>query len=254
MDFIKETVLEKLAQHGYPLKPKGLDPEAGEPSQELKDFSKTVYSSEYASPRLEEKFRKSITEGHTTYTMLSGVECAYGGTWPCYLYKIEQYGPTQKDYYWHSWQSCTWESRYLWPEKGKNWEQEETINIGKQSLRVAGQEYVPSCVPGLSRPKYPSEYDDRVKIKYPYSRRNLRDRLGGTSYDFAFLWDLMVNRGSSFAMKVLKAQQLASLQNKEPEWEDLKKEVKTLIQQGEKGKNNAQNLIKNYLANRRQHS
>ena len=144
---------------------------------------------------------------------------------------------------------------YTWhATREKGWWHEESINIGEQSRRIAGQEYVPSRVPGLSEPKYPSYYDDRVKIKYPYSRRNLRNELGGTPHDFAFLWDLMLYKGEDFAMKVMKAQQAVALQNKKPEWKNLKKEVKTLIQQGEKGKNNAQNLIKNYLANRRQHS
>ena len=255
MDFIKEATLEKLAQHGYPLRQEGLDPEMGEPSQELKDFCKSVYSSRDASPRVEEKLCKSIKENNTTYTILSGVECAYGGRWPCYLYRIEQSSPTEGDNYdyWHNCQSCTWESRYIWSEQA-GWEQEESINIGRLSWRVRGQEYVPSIVPGLSRPKYPSHYDDRVKIKYPYSRKCVKDRLGGTPYDFAFLWDLMVNWGSTFATKVMKAQQAVALQIQKPEWEDLKKEVKGLIRQGETGKNKAQNLIRNYLANERQRS
>ena len=188
MDFIKEAVLTKLANYGYPLRQEGLDPEAGEPSQELKDFSKTVYSSEYGSPRIEEKFTQSVTEAHTTYTVLSGVDCAYGGKWPCYQYQIEQNGPTQKDYYWHKYQSCTWKSRYIWSADA-GWEQEESINIGERSYQVRGIEYTSEgCYyPGHVRPRYPTSYDDRVELKYPYSRRMVADRLGGNPYDFAFL-------------------------------------------------------------------
>ena len=249
MDFIKETVLEKLTQHGHSLRQEGLDPEMGEPSQELKDFCKTVYSSHYASPRVEEKFCKSIKEENTTYTMLSGVECAYGGRWPYYLYRIEQSGPTEGDNYdyWHNCQSCTWESRNIWSEE-EGWEQEEAINIGRLSWRVHGQEYVPSCVPGLFKPKYPSHYDDRVELKYPYSRKSVGDRLGGTPYDFAFLWVLMVNRGSILALKVLQAQHKAAQRNAKPEWQEIKKIAHNL---GPQGKQKIQRLVKEFLTRER---
>jgi len=265
MDFIKETVLEKLEKHGYRLKQKGLDPEMGGPSKELQDFCKTVYCSEYTPPSMADKLCKCVREGNTIYTMLSGAKIGYGDKSPCYLYRIEQSAPLQEGYYWREWQSCTWESEYTWSgemkpkytlhaEREKGWWHEESINIGEQSRRIAGQEYVPSRVPGLSEPKYPSYYDDRVKIKYPYSRRNLRNELGGTPHDFAFLWDLMLYKGEDFAMKVMKAQEAVALHNKEAKWKELKKEAKELIQQGENGKLKAQNLIRNYLATKGQRS
>ena len=93
-----------------------------------------------------------------------------------------------------------------------------------------------------------------MKINYPYSRRCVRDELGGTPQDFAFLWDLMVNQGEYMAMKVMKAQEAVALHNKEAKWQELKKEAKELIQQGENGKLKAQNLIRNYLATKGQRS
>ena len=142
-DLIKETVLTKLKNYGYHLREEGLEPEAGEPSKELKDFCKSAvrYASQYTPPRKETKFCESVTENNTEYAILTGMEYYYGSRSVYYEYRITQSGPTNRGFYWHDCQSCTWSSLYNWYGSERGWKQEESINIGKLSWQVRGIEY-----------------------------------------------------------------------------------------------------------------
>ena len=246
MDFIKESVLTKLANYGYHLREEGLVPEAGEPSQDLQDFCKTAvrYASQYTPPRKETKSCETVKEGNTVYALVTGMEYYYGCRSVYYEYKIDQTGPTNRGFYWHDYQSCTWSSRYNWygPEKG--WKQEESINIGEQSYQVRGIEYTSEgCYwPGLVRPKHPTSYDDRVELKYPYSRRRVTE-LGGNQYDFDRLWNLMLDWGSEKALDVLR--QEAARRDADPKWQLTARLNRRLIQKGRIEE--AQRLVKRYL-------